>query len=309
MSRPSVSVVIPCYNGERHLRTCLEGLTRQTYPAYEIVVVDDASIDGTLRVLEEFPQVKVVLNAENRGPAFSRNRGIDASGGDVLLFLDADCAVEDPTWISKHVQARAPRTVVGGGIVGRGRGIVARADSYCHWYTNIPYSQGRATSRAVRGRRIRFSRHLVTTNMSLPRNAMREIGPFDEDLRTGEDVEFCERAILQGWTLRLEPEIIAYHHDRERFGDFFGCFYRVGQDRVPARRRHQSQYYRLLPIGVVSGLFLCVPIGLLGPLQPIRAWWPYDKRVVLYYPLIAVASFGMALGIVRYWADRTVRDG
>jgi hypothetical protein len=59
-----------------------------------------------------------------------------------------------------------------------------------------------------------------------------------------------------------------------------------------------------MPRGVVSSLLLSLPIGLLAPLQPIRAWFPYDKRVMLHYPLIAVASFAMALGIVRYWIDQ-----
>ena len=59
-----------------------------------------------------------------------------------------------------------------------------------------------------------------------------------------------------------------------------------------------------MPRGVVSALLLCVPIGLLAPVQAVRAWLPYDKRVVLYYPLIALGSFAMALGIVRYWMDQ-----
>ena len=306
MRSPSVSVIVPCFNGERHLRRCLDGLTRQTYPHYEIVVVDDASTDGTLGILKEFASVKVVQNAENRGPAFSRNRGIEASGGEVLVLLDADCEVDDVAWLARHVEAQAarPRIIVGGGIVGVGRGMVARADSYCHWLTNIPHAETRAVSLATPRRRIRFSRHLVTTNMSLPRELWLDVGPFEEGLRTGEDVEFCERAIARGCTLWLQSDIVVRHHDRERLRDFFVCFYSVGRDRVPVRRRHHSQYEALLPRGVVSSLLLCVPIGLLAPLQTLRAWLPYDKRVVMYYPLIALGSFAMALGIVRYWMDQ-----
>lgn len=306
MAAPSVSVIVPCYNGESHLRRCLEGLTRQAYPDYEIVVVDDASTDGTLGVVKETAGVRIVQNAENRGPAFSRNRGIEASSGEILVFLDADCEVDDPAWLTRHVrlQAARPGTIVGGGIVGVGRGIIARADSYCHWFTNIPHAKKRAVSLSTRRRRVRFSRHLVTTNMSLTRRIWLEVGPFEEGLRTGEDVEFCERAVSRGFALWLQPDIIVRHHDRERLGDFFRCFYRAGRDRVPARARHRSQYHALMPRGVLSSLLLCVPIGLLAPLQPIRAWLPSDRRVVLYYPLIALASFAMALGIVRYWIEQ-----
>jgi hypothetical protein len=110
--------------------------------------------------------------------------------------------------------------------------------------------------------------------------------------------------VSRGFTLWLQPDITVQHHDRARLREFFRCFYRVGRDRVPARNRHRSQYHALMPRGVVSSLLFCVPIGVLAPLQPVRAWFPYDKRVVLYYPLIVVASFAMALGIVRYWIEQ-----
>ena len=306
MLSPSVSVIIPCFNAERHIRRCLEGVERQTYPDFEVVAVDDASTDGTLGTLKEFQAVKIVRNSGNRGPAFSRNRGIEASSGHLLVFLDADCAVEDPEWLSRHVRAHDTLcgTILGGGILGVGKGVVARADSYCHWLTNIPYSKERIASRSARQGRVHFSRHLVTTNMSLPRPVFLAVGAFDEGLRTGEDVEFCERAIARGFTLRLESEIVVRHHDRESLREFARCFYRVGLDRVPARRRHFSRYHHLMPRGVLSSILLCIPIGLLGPLQPITAWIRYDARVVLYYPLIAVSSFAMALGIVRYWVDQ-----
>ncbi|HUM16439.1 MAG TPA: glycosyltransferase [Candidatus Nitrosotalea sp.] len=301
MTAPSVSIIVPCFNGEPHIGACLAGLTRQTYPEYEVVVVDDASRDGTARVLKDFPFVKVVQNAENRGPGFSRNRGIEASGGDLLVFVDSDCVVDDADWLGKHVevQERLGGAILGGGVVGTGRGMVARADAYCHWLTNIPYGEVRTVTAETRGR-VRFSRHLVTTNLSVPRRLVQQIGPFDEDLRTGEDLEFCERALATGLSLRLEPRIALKHRDRERVRDFFECFYRTGKDRVPARRRHRSQYHQLMPTSVVGSLLMCVPIALLMPLQTIRAWWPFDKRVALYYPLIALASFAMGLGIVAY---------
>jgi GT2 family glycosyltransferase len=306
VAAPSISVIIPCFNGEAHLRRCIDGLTRQRHPDYEVVVVDDASTDGTLGVLKEFPTVRIVQNVENRGPAFSRNRGIEASTGQIIVLLDADCEVDDPDWLAKHaqVQAARPQTIVGGGIIGVGEGIIARADAYCHWFTNIPYAKKRAVSHASPRRRIRFSRHLVTTNMSLTREVWQTVGPFEEWLRTGEDVEFCERAVSRGFTLWLQPDITVRHHDRKRLADFFGCFYRAGRDRVPARRQHRSQYHALMPRGIVSSLLLCVPIALIAPLQPIRAWLPSDRRVLLYYPLIVLASFAMALGIVRYWIEQ-----
>jgi glycosyltransferase involved in cell wall biosynthesis len=299
---PSVSVIVPCYNAERHIRRCLDGLTHQMYSSREIVVVDDHSTDGTTRVVRDYPTVKLLESPENRGPARARNRGIEASGGDIVVFLDSDCWVDDPNWLGRHINAhrQGGDTIVGGGIEGVGVGVVARADRYCHWLTNIPRSPARTWSLSTPRKRIRFSRHLVTTNMSLQRSTLLRIGPFDERLATGEDVEFCERALSRGIAMRFESDIVVNHHDRERLGDFLRCFYRAGFDRIPARTRHRSQYHHLLPRGVLSAVLLAIPIGLLAPAQPIRAWWPYERRVALYYPLITLASFAMALGIVRY---------
>ncbi len=82
---------------------------------------------------------------------------------------------------------------------------------------------------------------------------------------------------------------------------------------MSARRRHRSQYHALMPIGVVSAALLCLPVAILDPLQPIRAWFGSGRRVVLYAPLvmcdplIARASVAMALGILRYWIDQRKR--
>jgi len=293
---------VPCYNAARHLRRCLDSLLAQDYPDREIIVVDDASTDESRAMLREYPDVKIVEYGENRGPAYARNRGIDASGGDLLVFLDSDCEVTDPHWLADHVAAHTvPNIIIGGGIHGVGRGLVARADRYCHWLTNIPHSARREVSLGTPRRRVRFSRHLVTTNMSVTRATWTRVGAFDETLPTGEDVEFCERAVTSGVTLRFEPDIVVTHYDRERLADFVRCFYRAGLDRVPARVRHRSQYHSLLPRGIVSSLLLLIPIALLAPAQAIRAWWPYDRRVALYYPFITLACFAMALGIARYW--------
>lgn len=309
MVQPFVSVVIPAYNAARHLRGCLESVLVQDYPAYEVVVVDDASTDETRAVLREFLRVKVVEQPENRGPGAARNQGVGASGGDLIVFLDSDCLVEDAAWLGRHVRAHRDLadTIVGGGIIGQGEGLVARADAYCHWLTNIPHGSPSVCSPSSPPRRVRFSRHLVTTNMSLRRADFLRIGAFDTALRTGEDTEFCERALALGFSLRLEPAITVVHHDRERLGDFLRCFYRVGKDRVPARTRHRSPYHRLMPRGVLSSLLLCVPLAVRGPIQPLVAWWPHDRRVVLSLPLISLSSAAMGAGMVSYWMGRRRR--
>lgn len=304
MTPPSVSVVIPAYNAAGDLTRCLAGILAQEYPDFEVIIVDDASSDKTPEIVHAHERATLVRNQQNLGPAAARNRGVAASRGEVLVFLDSDSVVEDRRWLAKHAMAHlaSERAVVGGGVRGVGRGLVARADSYCHWSTNIPDARPAVTTATRRLGRV--SRHLVTNNMSVRRSTFDLVGPFDERFRTGEDVDFCERALRLGIPLRLEPEILVEHRDRERLDDFLRCFFRAGQDRIPVREKHPGQLQWLLPRGLVSGVLLAPLLAVLLWLQTTRAWWPYDKRVLLHAPLILLAYLAMTAGIARFFYEQ-----
>jgi len=86
-----ISVIIPAYNAAQFVRTAIESCLSQTYAPHEIVVVDDASTDGTAALAESFPlPVRVIRLAQNMGVAAARNRGIQESTGNWIAFLDAD---------------------------------------------------------------------------------------------------------------------------------------------------------------------------------------------------------------------------
>ena len=84
-----VSVVIPCYNQARFLGEAIESVLSQSYPHFEVVVIDDGSTDNTSEVASRYPGVRCIRQ-ENRGLAGARNEGIRRTNGDYLVFLDAD---------------------------------------------------------------------------------------------------------------------------------------------------------------------------------------------------------------------------
>jgi hypothetical protein len=84
-----VSVIIPCYNQARFLGEAIESVLAQTYPHFEVVVIDDGSTDNTSEVAARYPGVRCIRQ-ENRGLAEARNEGIRRSNGGYLVFLDAD---------------------------------------------------------------------------------------------------------------------------------------------------------------------------------------------------------------------------
>ena len=88
-----VSVVIPVYNIERHLRQCLDSLAAQTLEDLEIICVNDGSTDSSPQILEEYAardsRFRVVTQA-NSGPGTARNAGLEQAEGTFLIFLDSD---------------------------------------------------------------------------------------------------------------------------------------------------------------------------------------------------------------------------
>ena len=89
-SIPKVSIIIPTYNREKFIGRALESVLAQTYKDFEIIVIDDGSIDNTREVLTPYnKQIKYVYQ-KNGGSSSARNRGIQESTGEYIAFLDSD---------------------------------------------------------------------------------------------------------------------------------------------------------------------------------------------------------------------------
>jgi len=86
---PLISVIIPTYNEEMDIGSCLESLRSQTYKNFEVIVIDDGSTDNTIKILRKFKKIKII-KGKHRGTGFSRNLGAKQARGDILIFVDAD---------------------------------------------------------------------------------------------------------------------------------------------------------------------------------------------------------------------------
>ncbi|GAG04486.1 unnamed protein product, partial [marine sediment metagenome] len=86
-----VSIIMPVYNGETFVAEAIESVVAQTYPHWELIVVDDGSTDGTACIVAAFndPRIRYTYQ-ENRGQAAALNRGLDLAQGDYVTTLDAD---------------------------------------------------------------------------------------------------------------------------------------------------------------------------------------------------------------------------
>src|SRR5690554_5639650 len=92
-SNMKFSILIPAYNAENFIAESILSVMNQTYPNWEMIIVNDGSTDNTLDILREYETIDKrikVINQENKGPLLAREAGIDISTGDYLMFLDAD---------------------------------------------------------------------------------------------------------------------------------------------------------------------------------------------------------------------------
>lgn len=90
MSRSLVSIVIPCFNAQAFVGEAIASALAQTWPAVEVVVVDDGSTDESLRVIESFGSRIRWTSTPNRGGSAARNLGLEMASGELIQFLDAD---------------------------------------------------------------------------------------------------------------------------------------------------------------------------------------------------------------------------
>ena len=89
---PGVSIVMPAYNSEKTIRQSIESIINQTHTEWELIIIDDGSIDNTVSIINEFKDQRIVLikNSSNMGVPRTRNRGIEVSKYSYIAFLDSD---------------------------------------------------------------------------------------------------------------------------------------------------------------------------------------------------------------------------
>lgn len=101
----NISVIIPTYNRLESLKKCLASILNTNRNDFEIIIVNDASTDGTKEYLDNLnnPKIKAIHHTENKGVSQSRNDGIKSSQSEILAFTDDDCEVQDK-WLDNLVQ-------------------------------------------------------------------------------------------------------------------------------------------------------------------------------------------------------------
>src|SRR5258708_7569819 len=114
MNSPLISVIMPVYNAAPFVREAVESILAQTLGDFELIMIDDASTDGSPEILARFtdPRCRLLTNANNLGAAETKNRGIAEARGEFLAFLDAD-DVATPQRLARQLEWLRAHPAVG----------------------------------------------------------------------------------------------------------------------------------------------------------------------------------------------------
>ena len=220
---PRVSVLVLNYNGIKYLDDCFKSLEKLSYPNYEVVLIDNASNDGSVAYVQNnFPWVKVVIHQNNYGFCEGYNRSVEHAEGEYLAFLNNDTAV-DANWLKELITAShehqadicgskilfynepqiinhlgAKITTIGSGY-DLGFGMTDKDSTSSQAPVPVAAACGAA--------------------MLIKKETFLKLGGFDPDyFAYFEDLDLCWRAWLQGYRVMLVPGSVIYH----KFGGSWG---------------------------------------------------------------------------------------
>ncbi|MDR6195507.1 glycosyltransferase [Siphonobacter sp. SORGH_AS_0500] len=227
------SIIIPVYNRPDELAELLETLARQTYPYFEVVVVEDGSQIRAEAVAKLFAAQMAIHYYEkpNSGQGFARNYGMQRATGDWFIILDSDALVE-PNYleiVNREID-RQKLDLFGG--------PDRDHPSFSPIQKAISYSMTSLfTTGGIRGKAKNAGGtfHPRSFNMGLSRNVWEETGGF-RITRMGEDIIFSIKALSLGFKSALIPEAFIYHKRRSNFPAFFRQLKFFGRARINITR-------------------------------------------------------------------------
>jgi O-antigen biosynthesis protein len=227
-----ISVIVCTRNGSATLRGCLQTLSKQSHPGYEVLLIDDGSTDETPAIAAEFPSVNY-HRQEHAGLSAARNLGMKLARHPILAYTDDDClpdedwlmhlsrAYDDDSWVAAGGPnlPPPPRNLI--------EACVAKAPGGpSHVLLNDSEAE-----------------HLPGCNLSIRKSALEAIGGFRDEFKTaGDDVDVCWRLQAAGGKLRFVPAALVWHHRRFTVEAYLQQQRGYGHAEAMLMRRHGERF-------------------------------------------------------------------
>jgi glycosyltransferase involved in cell wall biosynthesis len=195
-----ISCIVPAFNSGKYIIDTLDSIFAQTYPAIEVIVVDDGSTDGTREIVRAYPQKVKLLMQNDSGPAETRNAGLQSAAGSFIAFLDAD-DLWVPEKLSKQMShfENDPALDL----------CVSHAQMFWpkHLEAEVEKYQNYMRSGPIPG--------YATTTLLAKRYVFDKIGLFDSHYWFGDATDWFLRAKEAGLKFEMVPEVLTLHRMHE----------------------------------------------------------------------------------------------
>jgi cellulose synthase/poly-beta-1,6-N-acetylglucosamine synthase-like glycosyltransferase len=305
---PKVSIIVAAYNSQETIQECLQSLLAQNYPAgfFEVIVMDGASKDATVKIAERFP-IKVVSIRLNAPAAY--NYAMKIAAHPVFGFVDADAKVE-PDWLSKLVPHLSEPQVAG------------VSGSIETWNRQNPWARSIGYELKNRYQRIgKYTGRIATMNLLLKRAVIEEAGGWDKNLPSQYDTDLGYRVSAKGYRIAYEPSAVCYHYNRPTLKAYYRQQLQYGKNTLKLYFKHgrlaRGDEITDVGMNVQPILILATIVSfLLGIIPMLRPAWYLSAGIlvfmILYFSYSAarvaakfhenVVSRLVVLYCVRSWA-------
>jgi GT2 family glycosyltransferase len=212
-------IVVVNWNGKEILQKCLSSLFDNTASSeYKVVVVDNASSDGSVEMLQEkFPQIKLIKNTQNTGFSKANNQGIRfalKNGAKHILLLNNDVEITNARWLEvlSDVLESAPKIGIVGCKLLYPDGTIQHAGGVIK--LRVPYHRGEGAKDADQYDKVESVDYVSGAALLIKSDVIRRIGLLDEGFTPlyYEDTDWCVRARLYGYEVAYTPNPMLIHH-------------------------------------------------------------------------------------------------
>jgi len=286
------SIIIPLYNRPQEIKELLESLTFQTYKNFEVLVLEDGSVNDAADIVKTFEDKLNVryFVKKNEGQGFTRNYGFERAKGDYFIIFDSDCLIPADYLqiVDDYLKTNWLDAYGGPDDAHPSFTPVQKAISYS---MTSPFTTG-----GIRGNKKAIGQfHPRSFNMGISRKVWETVGGFIIT-RSGEDIEYSIRIHSAGFKIGLIPDAKVYHKRRTDFIQFYKQLHFFGRARINVYKFFPSELkaVHFFPAVFTLGIFFTLIANILA--------WPIAELCNFAYALFALLIF-----FHSWWRNKSVK--
>lgn len=315
------SIIIPLYNRPQEIKELLETLTVQTYKQFEVLVIEDGSVNDAEEIVKSFADQLDVryFKKQNEGQGFTRNYGFERAKGDYFIIFDSDCLIPEnylqivndslnTNWLDAYggPDASHPSFTA-----------VQKAISYS---MTSPFTTG-----GIRGNKKGIGQfHPRSFNMGVSRKVWETVGGFIIT-RSAEDLEYSIRIHSAGFKIGLIPDAKVYHKRRTNFLQFYKQIHFFGRARINLYKffPNELKLVHFFPAVFTLGVFFSIVANIFRwPIVELcnfvliafvllvffHSWWKNKSAKVAFLSIIAayIQLIAYGLGFMQDFWKRVI---